>query len=177
MAIRTPGRIRRLSLSLALACVAAFGSVAVVSAYTSPGSTLVVTQSCSSANQATTCHLAFRLLAANGSPEANATVTFSVTGVSGATVTPTSATTDAAGNVLTAFSAGLTGCGTATITASSPPASAQTTVNVPCNSNGGLPNTSASPPTTPTWLPFLAALALMIVAGSALALRRMRVTA
>ena len=40
-----------------------------------------------------------------------------------------------------------------------------------------LPNTSAVPPSTPMWLPGLVALALVMVAGCGLALRRMRITA
>lgn len=162
--------------SLALATFAVVSGATVASAYTPPGSVLATTQSCSSTNQGASCNLQFQLKDSNGNPVCNATVTFSTSGVSGSSVKPTSATTDCNnGNVQAAFTAG-TGCGTATITASSPPASTRTTISVPCNA-GQLPNTSTLPPTTPMWLPGLVGLALVIVAGCGLALRRMRVTA
>jgi hypothetical protein len=150
------------------------GGAAAVSAYTPPGSVLSTIRSCSSTNPGANCSLQFQLKDANGNPVANATVTFSISGVAGSTVRPASATTDANGNVAAVFTAG-SGCGTATITASSPPASTQTTINVPCN-GGTLPNTSTLPPSTPMWLPGLVALALVLVAACGLTLRRMRVT-
>ena len=105
----------------------------------------------------------------------NATVTFTTSGVTGSTVTPASATTNCnTGEVAALFTAG-SGCGTATITASSPPASTQTTINVPCSA-ATLPNTSTLPPSTPMWLPGLVGLALLLVAACGLTLRRMRVT-
>jgi hypothetical protein len=166
----------RIGTSLTIAMLATFASVAVVGAYTSPGSTLITTSSCATANQGSRCTLTFQLRNANGGVEANATVTISVSGVQGATVQPSTATTDANGSVQAIFSAGTSGCGTATVTVSSPPASTQTTINVACNSAGTLPNNSTSPPTTPLWLPVLVALALVTVAVCGVTLRRIRVT-
>jgi hypothetical protein len=160
---------------LALAAVAILGGTAVVSAYTSPGSVLSATSSCSTASPGASCNLTFQLKDANGNPEGNATVTFTVSGVAGSSVQPTTATTDANGNVAAVFTAG-SGCGTATVTASSPPASTQVTINVPC-STAPLPNTSTLPPSTPLWLPGLAVLAFLVVVGGGVAVRRMRVTA
>jgi Invasin, domain 3 len=170
---------RRLPLfgaSLALAAVAVLGGTAVVRAYTPPGGVLSVTQSCASVSPGASCNLQFQLKDANGTPVCDASVTFATSGVGGSTVTPASATPNCStGNVEALFTAG-SGCGTATVTAASPPASTQTTANVTCASTP-LPNTSTLPPSTPMWLPGLIALALMVVAGCALALRRMRVTA
>jgi Invasin, domain 3 len=172
-----PRRLRLFGASLALAATAVLGGAAVVSAYTPPGSVLSVTQSCPTASPGASCTLQFQLKDANGNPVCNATVTFTTSGVAGSTVTPASAQTGSSpcsGNVAALFTAG-SGCGTATITASSPPASAQTTINVPCAA-ATLPNTSTLPPSTPMWLPGLVALALALVAACGLTLRRMRVT-
>jgi Invasin, domain 3 len=170
-----PRRLRLFGASLALAAVAVLGGTAVVSAYTPPGSVLSATSSCSTANPGASCNLTFQLKDANGNPVCDATVTFSTSGVTGSTVTPASATTDCnTGGVAAVFTAG-SGCGTATVTASSPPASTQITINVPC-AGITLPNTSTLPPSTPMWLPGIVALALALVAGCGLALRRMRVT-
>jgi hypothetical protein len=166
-------RLRLFGASSALAVAAVLGGTAVVSAYTPPGSVLTVTQSCSSASRGANCTLQFQLRDKNGNPVANATVTFSVSGVAGSTVQPASATTNANGAVGAVFTAG-SGCGTATITASSPPASAQTTINVPCT-GGTLPNTSTLPPTSFPWLGLVALLALFVVARGGVALRRTRV--
>jgi hypothetical protein len=170
-----PRRLRLFGASLALAAVAILGGTAVVNAYTPPGSVLSATQSCSTASPGASCNLQFQLKDANGNPVCNATVTFSTTGVTGSTVAPASATTNCnTGGVAAVFTAG-SGCGTATVTASSPPASTQVTINVPCAA-ATLPNTSTLPPSTPMWLPGLVALALALVAACGLTLRRMRVT-
>lgn len=174
-ATTAPRRFRLFGASLALAAMAAFGTAAVASAYTSPGSVLGTTQSCSSTNQGSSCQLQFNLKDANGNPECNSTVTFTVSGVAGSTVRPTTATTDCNGNVEAAFTAG-SGCGTATITATSGSASTQTSITVPCGS-GGLPNTATVAPSTPGWPAAVGGLALLTLLGAALALRRIRLTA
>jgi hypothetical protein len=170
-----PRRLRLFGASLALAAVAVLGGTAVVNAYTPPGSVLSATQSCSTAAPGASCNLQFQLKDASGNPVCNATVTFSVSGVAGSTVAPTSATTNCnTGGVAAVFTAG-SGCGTATVTASSPPASTQVTINVPCAA-ATLPNTSTLPPTPSPWLGFVGLLALLVVAGGGLALRRTRAT-
>jgi Invasin, domain 3 len=170
-----PRRLRLFGASLALAAVAILGGAAVVSAYTPPGSVLSATSSCSTANPGASCNLTFQLKDANGNPVCDATVTFSTSGVAGSTVAPASATTDCnTGGVAAVFTAG-SGCGTATVTASSPPASTQVTINVPCSTTP-LPNTSTLPPTAFPWLGLVAGLALLVVAGGGVALRRARST-
>lgn len=172
-----PRRLRLFGASLALAAVAVVGGTAVVSAYTPPGAVLSVTQSCASVSPGATCNVQFQLKDSNGNPVCNSTTTFATSGVAGSTVTPGSAKTNCStGAVAALFTAG-SQCGTATVTASSPPASTQTTINVTCAATVSLPNTSTPPPSTPMWLPGLVALALLLVAGCAVALRRMRVTA
>jgi Invasin, domain 3 len=168
-----PRRLRLFGASLALAAVAILGGTAVVNAYTPPGSVLSATSSCSTASPGASCNLQFQLKDASGNPVCNATVTFSVTGVTGSTVAPASATTDCnTGGVAAVFTAG-SGCGTATVTASSPPASTQVTINIPC-SGTTLPNTSTLPPTAFPWLGLVGVLALLVVAGGGVALRRTR---
>jgi Invasin, domain 3 len=170
-----PRRLRLFGASLALAAVAILGGTAVVNAYTPPGSVLTATSSCSTANPGASCNLTFQLKDANGNPVCDATVTFSVSGVTGSSVAPASATTDCnTGGVAAVFTAG-SGCGTATVTASSPPASTQVTINVPCAA-ATLPNTSTSPPTSPPWLGLLMALAVLGVLGGAITLRQTRAT-
>jgi hypothetical protein len=169
--------IRRFVTSLIIATFATLASAALVSAYTAPGSALATISSCSTVNPASQCTIVFQLKDAKGVPEPNATVNFSVSGVQGASVQPASAITDAGGNAATVFLPNTGGgCGTATVTASSPPASAQTNINVTCSTNGTLPNNSTSAPTTPLWLAALVALALVAVAACGMALRRIRVT-
>jgi hypothetical protein len=101
-----------------------------------------------------------------------------VSGVSTASMNPTQSTTDCNGNVQSLFSAG-SGCGTATITATAvnTGATAQTTDTVTCATTTTLPNTSTVPPTTSAWWLALLALALLVLGGSGVALRRMRSTA
>jgi Invasin, domain 3 len=169
-----PRRLRLFGASLALAVVAILGGAVAVSAYTPPGSVLSATSSCSTANPGASCNLTFQLKDASGNPVCDATVTFSTSGVTGSTVAPASATTDCnTGGVAAVFTAG-SGCGTATVTASSPPASTQVTINVPCAA-ATLPNTSTLPPTAFPWLGLVALLAVLVVAGGGVALRRARV--
>jgi Invasin, domain 3 len=169
-----PRRLRLFGASLALAVVAILGGAVAVGAYTPPGSVLSATApSCSTANPGASCNLTFQLKDASGGPVCDATVTFSTSGVAGSTVAPASATTDCnTGGVAAVFTAG-SGCGTAIVTASSPPASTQVTINVPCAA-ATLPNTSTLPPTAFPWLGLVALLALLVVAGGGVALRRTR---
>lgn len=171
---RTPisSRFRLLGLSLALASFATVGSAIAVSAYTPPGSVGAVTQGCPTDNSGATCTVKFRFVGPDGQPLCNATVNFTV---SGGSVNPTTAATSCTdGSVQAAFTAGTT-CGDVTLTATSGQASTQTTINVPCSS-GGLPPTGMIRPATPaTWLPLgLGGLALMVLVGGGLGLRRMR---
>ncbi len=170
-------RLRRLGASLALAAIAVLGTSAVASAASTSGSTVTVTASCATTNQGTPCTMTFHFQDSNGNPEGGVNATFTVSGVAGSTVT-SPGTTDSAGNVSTTFKASTTSCGTATVTVTGAgnTGSAQTTTNVPCNSNGTLANTSALPPSSPWWPPAALGLALVTLMGGGLALRRMRVT-
>jgi hypothetical protein len=163
---------RRLGASLAIAGLAAAtgtGTIANAS-QSSPGVQVVV--SCTTTAQGGSCTITFQFNDANGNPETGIKVTFTVSGVTGASVNPTSGTTDP-GQVSTTFNAGTSGCGTATITASGNNGqSGQTTVNVPCGSSGSLPNTSAPAPSAPLWPAGLGGLAVLTLIGGAVYLRR-----
>jgi hypothetical protein len=170
----TSRSFRHLAATGLIAVVAAFGGLVAFGAPSGPGGTGAVTSGCSST--ATSCNFAFNFKNAAGAPECRVAVTIGVSGVTGASVSPTHGTTDCNGNVLAAFSAGTTGCGTATITAATSDASTQSTVTVPCGA-GGLPNTSTLQPTASGLWGGLAALAALVIVGGGIALRRMRVTA
>ncbi len=165
--------LRRLGVSVILAGLALLSFSAVASAYTS-GGVGGVTSGCSSTD--TSCNFTFNFKDQNGAAECQVPVTIGVTGVTGSSVQPTHGTTDCNGNVQALFSAGNSGCGTATITASTSDATARATVTVPCD-KGELPNTSTLPPTTPSWWAGLAVLAALVITGGGFALRRMRSTA
>ena len=170
-------RIRHVVLSLAMATGAMLLFSGIAQAYPPVGSTLSETSGCATTKSGGTCTFSFQLKDANGNVLANQTVNFSVSGVAGASVSPTTATTNANGVASTTFSAGTTACGVATVTASSPPtATGQATTSIPCNAQG-LPFTAPSAPGTPPWLIAIMVLALLTVAAGGLALRRMRVTA
>ncbi len=165
--------IRHGAASGLIAVVAAFGGLVAFGAASQAGGTGAETSGCSSTD--TSCNFTFNFKNSGGAPECNATVNFTVTGVPGASVSPNPGTTDCNGNVLGAFSAGSTSCGTATITAATSDASTQATVTVPCD-KGELPNTSTLPPTPSGLWGGIAALAALVIAGGGIALRRMRST-
>ena len=169
----TSRSFRNLVATGLIAVVAAFAGLVAFGALSAGGGTGAVTSGCSSTD--TSCNFTFNFKNAAGAPECRVAVNFSVSGVTGASVSPRQGTTDCNGNVLAAFSAGTTGCGTATITAATSDASTQSTVTVPCD-KGELPNTSTLPPTTPNWWAGLSVLAALVVAGGGFALRRMRAT-
>jgi hypothetical protein len=132
--------------------------------------------SCTSTAQGGTCTITFQFNDANGNPETGIKVTFTVNGVIGATVNPTSGTTDP-GQVSTTFNAGTSGCGTATVTATGNNGqSGQTTITVPCGASGSLPNTSAPAPSAPLWPAGIGGLAVLTLIGGAVYLRRTHTT-
>ncbi len=166
--------LRRLGVSIIVAATAMLGTGVVASAQSGPGPTGTVTSGCSTTNSGSNCTFTFTFENANGTPECNVPANFGTTGVPGASMQPPSATTNCNGQVQAVFEAG-SGCGTATITASTRDASVQTTDKVPCP-GGGLPNTSTLPPTPSGLWGGFAALAALVIAGGGLALRRMRAT-
>jgi hypothetical protein len=167
----TSSSFRYLVATGVIAVVAAFAGLAAFGALSATGGTGAVTAGCSSTDSS--CNFTFNFKNAAGAPECRVAVNFTVSGVTGASVSPKQGTTDCNGNVLAAFSAGTTGCGTATITASTSDATTQSTVTVPCD-KGELPNTSTVPPTTLNWWAGLSVLAALVVAGGGFAIRRMR---
>lgn len=153
-----------------LAATAAVAALAVnVSnawAYPPPAAAGSVSQGCSSVSSGNGCTLTFHFVDGSGNPVTGAPVTFTVTGISTATVNPTSGVTDP-GDVSTTFSAG-SGCGTATVTATSATASVQSTVSVVCAaSTAPLPNTSTGGPSATPWAVggALACGLILVVAG------------
>jgi hypothetical protein len=170
-------RLRLWGASLALAAIAALGVSGVAMAQSGPGPTVTVVTSCTTVNQGSSCTVTFHFQNASGNPETGVLVAFSVTGPG--TVNPASATTNASGNVSAVLTASATACGTVTLTATGAgnTGSGQTTLSVPCNSGGTLPNTSTAPPSAPVWPAPVAGIALLVLAGGALTLRRMRAAA
>lgn len=169
-------KTRRLGASLAIAGAAALTGTATLAhaSVTSPG--VQVVASCTSTAQGGTCTITFQFNDANGNPETGIKVTFTVNGVIGATVNPTSGTTDP-GQVSTTFNAGTSGCGTATVTATGNNGqSGQTTITVPCGASGSLPNTSAPAPSAPLWPAGIGGLAVLTLIGGAVYLRRTHTT-
>lgn len=170
-------KLRRLGASLAIAGLAAFVGTATLADASANSPGVQVVASCTTTPQGGSCTITFQFNDANGNPESGVKVTFTVSGVPGASVNPTSGTTDP-GQVSTTFNAGTSGCGTATITASGNNGqTGQTTQNVPCGSSGSLPNTSALPPSAPLWPPLALGAAVLTLIGGAVALRRARHTA
>jgi hypothetical protein len=170
-------RLRLWGASLALAAIAALGVSGVAMAASTGGPTVTVVSSCTTVNQGTSCTVTFHFQDANGNPETGVLAAFSVTGPG--TVNPASATTNASGNVSAVLAASTTACGavTLTVTGAGNTGSGQATLSVPCNSGGTLPNTSTAPPSAPVWPAPVAAMALLVLAGGALTLRRMRAAA
>lgn len=167
-------RTFRAGASIVLAVGTLLALTMIVSAYTPPGSTITSTAACSTVSPGGSCTITFHMVDANGKPVTGATVTFSTSGVPGSTVNPTSAVTDP-GDASTTFTASTTSCGTATVTASSPPSTAgQVSINVRCNGSTSLPFTAADPPGTPPWLIALVVGALITVAAGGIMFRRLR---
>lgn len=152
-------RARRLvGWTAPLGVAAAFlASQSIAFAYPSPPATAKVTSGCSTVNQGASCNFTFQFSDASGTGVDGQSVTFSVSGVSGCPVSPTSGTTAGGGFVSTALSCSSnsgTGNGTLTATGGSVSVQAAFTVN-PANAGGGggtLPFTSTNPPGPNGWL-------------------------
>ncbi len=170
--------LRLWGASILVAAAGTFATSVGALAVSGPGPTGTVVSGCSTTASAGTCEFTFKFLTAGGAPACETTVAFTVTGISTATMNPTSAIVDCTtGNVQSLFSAG-SGCGTATITATdSNGATVQTTDTVACTARAPLPPSSTLPPTPSPWWGVLAGLAALFVAGGGVALRRMRAVA
>ena len=170
--------ITRLLASTALALVGLGAGPAVVMAYPKPPGSGTLGSGVSPVQQGTSnCPFTFRFVDANQQPSSGAPVSFSVGGVSGASVNPTSGTTDANGVASTCLVT-TSGCGTATLTATSGAAIAQTSVNVVCAGAAGiaLPNTSTGVPHPSPWAIVVAAFAVLVMAAGGIGLRKTRHT-
>jgi hypothetical protein len=121
-----------------LAAVAALGSPAVVGAYPSPGATATLHADCHAVFERSNpdCRLHFRLRDAKGRPVDGASVAWSVSGITGASVVPSGSVTGRGGQAGALFVPGAGNCEkTATITATAQGVTAQTQVEVECLSD------------------------------------------
>lgn len=170
-------KLRMCGASFAIAGAAVLFTGGTVHAQSQAGNTGAETSGCATVTQGSTCSFTFHFTLADGSSDNGDTVRFTVNGVAGSSVNPTSAVTSA-GDVMAAFTASTTNCGTATITATATNTGAvgQSTVSVPCGVGGGLPNTSTLPPSTPLWPAGLGGLAVLTLIGGGVVLRRTRAT-
>jgi hypothetical protein len=182
LATHTGRSLRLLAASIVLVGGGMLATSVGVLAQSGSGATGSVVSGCSTTASGGTCGFTFNFQNQGGFPACETTATFTVTGISTASMNPTSAAVDCTtGNVQSLFSAG-SGCGTATITATDSStlgvagATVQSTVTVPCTAVAPLPNTSTLPPTPSPWWGVLAGLAALVVLGGGVGLRRMRAT-
>jgi hypothetical protein len=175
--VRPLSKLRICGASCALAGAAALFTGGAVHAASQPGNTIEVTVGCTSVNQGVVCTYTFHATLASGADDSGDTVHFTVSGVPGSSVNPTSGVTDP-GFISTKFTASATNCGTATITATTitTGATGTATVAVPCNSLVTLPNTSTPAPSAPLWTAGLGGLAVLALVGGGVYLRRARAT-
>jgi hypothetical protein len=151
-----------------------------VFAYPTPPASAHETAGCTVVQQGQTCVFTFQFVDSNGNGVTGDTVNFTESGVPGSSVSPTTGVTDP-GFVSTTFTASATNTGTAVITAASGNVSASASTSVV--SSGGvqgagatLPNTSPTPPGPNSLLYLGLGLAVMIILGGAITLRRSRST-
>lgn len=170
-----PRHLTRAVAAASLAVLALSVGAVTTFAYPVPPASATVIASCTSISQGGSCPVSFKFVAADGTPSQGVAVTFTVGGVVGASVSPTSATTDANGVATTTFFAGTQGCGTATVTATSGSASVQTSINVACAAaTPGLPNTSPGVPHPSPWAFVVLGVAALALGGGAVTLRQSR---
>ncbi len=136
--------IARVATAGSIALAAAFASAGTVGAYPAPASTATLSSSCGSIAPGGSCAVTFTMVDGSNHPVSGAPVSFSVTGLSTATIGG-SATTNSSGAATVNLAAGaapLLGsdadCGkTGTITGTSGTVSAQTQMSINCASSGG----------------------------------------
>lgn len=169
--------IRHLFLGPVTLAVAALLVTATIGhAYPPPAAAATTTQGCPTVAQGSSCPLTFHFVDGAGNPVSGAAVQFTVSGPG--SVSPTTGVTNASGDVVTTFTASAGRCGNATITATSGSASTSTVVQVVCAaSNVPLPNTSGAPGGTSPLAYIGIVLAMLILVGGAITLRRTRRTA
>ena len=179
--------ILRLTASLALVAAACFGTASLVLAYPPPSCSISQTGGPATMTSGTTASFTFQVLDANGNPDGGQSITFTESGVAG-TLNPTSTTTGSDGNAVTAFTAGNSpgqahitatdsagGCaGSATVTVGAGGVLGISTGNG--SGSGSLPNTSPGAPGPNTALILGLGLAVMVLLGGAVTLRRSRFT-
>jgi hypothetical protein len=132
--------IARFAAGGSLALAAAFATVGTVGAYPAPAGTASLASSCSTVASGGSCSLTFTLLDSTSHGVSGASVSYTVSGVSAASVSGSSAT-NGSGVSSATFNAGSDSadCGkTATIIGTANGSNAQTTVQITCPSTGGL---------------------------------------
>jgi hypothetical protein len=179
MATSVRRRIIRLIAMFAVVTGASIATATAVSAYPTPPASAHETAGCTVVQQGQTCVFTFQFVDSNGNGVTGDTVNFSESGVPGSSVSPTTGVTDP-GFVSTTFTASATNTGTAVITAASGNVSASASTSVVSSGIQGagatLPNTSPTPPGPSALLYLGLGLAVMIILGGAITLRRSRST-
>ena len=170
--------ITRIATLVAIASGASIATATAVHAYPQPPASAHETAGCTTVPQGQPCTFTFRFVDANGNGVSGLSVSCSESGVPGSSVSPTNGVTDPGGSVSTTFTASTTNTGTAIITCSSGTVSASATTSVTSGAAGTpLPNTGTSAPGANSLLYLGLGLALMIILGGAITLRRSRSTA
>jgi hypothetical protein len=180
--------LTRIVAPLMLVGAAGLASAGIVHAYPPASLTAKETAGCPQMNQGTTCVFTFQFIDQNGNGVSGLPITFTISGVPGTSVSPTTGTTDP-GFVSTTVKASTTNTGLATVTASTSgpkgTASASGTTQIVAlpntgngngNGNGGtgLPNTSTGAPGTNPLAYLGIGLALMLLLAGAFTLRQTR---
>jgi hypothetical protein len=164
-------------------------------AYSVPSLTGSEITGCSKVALNSNCVYTYQFLSGTGVLASGASVTFSVSGVLGASVSPAGQTAGSNGKASTTFSPGTSTCGTGTITATAsstvtvgtsvatPTATVSTSVFVTCPLPGTgtgtgtappLPFTGTDPPGPNAWLYVIFGIATLVVITGAVMLRRTR---
>lgn len=168
------GRLVRVLGSIVGAAALGILTASVALAYPAPAASGSLVSGCSSVNESSSCVYTYQFLTASGGAVSGATTTFVVSGVLGASVNPTSATTNSSGQASTTLSTA-TACGTGTITASVTGVTVTTSVTVTCAATTAtLPATGTAPPGPAAWLYAIFGMAALVVIAGAVTLRRTR---
>jgi hypothetical protein len=175
--------ITRVVAPLAMVGVACFAAASLVHAYPPAAASAKLTAGCVTINSGAQAVVTFQFVDSLGNGVTGLPVSFSVSGVPGSSVSPTTGTTDP-GFVSTTLTASTTHTGLVTVTATSGTVSASGTCTVvaPAGAGAGavaglstgLPNTSTGAPGTNPMAYFGIGLALLILLAGAFTLRQTR---
>ena len=171
--------ITRVVAPLAMVVAACFVTASLVHAYPPAAASAKLTAGCVTINSGAQAVVTFQFVDSLGNGVTGLPVSFSVSGVPGSSVSPTTGTTDP-GFVSTTLTASSTNTGPVTVTATSGTVSASGTCNVVAPAGAvaglstGLPNTSTGAPGTNPMAYFGIGLALLILLAGAFTLRQTR---